>query len=126
MTAVIGISIGGVVVFFFLVFLVLIVVICCIKTRNRRMTSSIALGAGSPSTKKKPTTPVHELPRGESSSPGSEHHDMYTIEPGPTGSPLPYSLQTSTSNMNVQYSEEPRAAGSPSPPPITDPATSVT
>ena len=126
MTAVIGISIGGVVVFFFLVFLVLIVVICCIKTRNRRMTSSIALGAGSPSTKKKQTTPVHELPRGESSSPGSERHDLYTIEPGPTGSPLPYSLQTSTSNMNVQYSEEPRAAGSPSPPPITDPATSVT
>ena len=89
------------------------------------MTSSIALGAGSPSTKKKPTTPVHKR-REESSSPGSEHHNMYTMEPGAAGSPLPYSLQTSTSNMNVQYSVEPRAAGSPSPPPVIDPATTVT
>ena len=112
MTAIIGISVGGVVVL--LIFLVLIIVICWFKTRNQRMASSIALGAGSPSTKKKPTTPVHELHRGESSSPGSEHHNMYTIEP------------TSTSDMNMQYSEEPRAAGSPTPPPITDPATSVT
>ena len=123
MTAIIGISVGGVVIFFLLIFLVLIVVICCIKASNQRMASSIALEAGSPSTKKKQTTPLH---RGESSSPGSEHHDMYTMESGATGSPLPYSLQTSTSNMNVQYSEEPRAAGSPSPPPVTDPATSVT
>ena len=121
MTAIIGISVGGVVVL--LIFLVLIIVICWFKSRNQRMASSIALGAGSPSTKKKPTTPVH---RGESSSPGSEHHTMYTMESGATGSPLPCSLQTSTSNMNEQYSEEPRAAGSPSPPPITDPATSVT
>ena len=106
MTGIIGISVGGVVVL--LIFLVLIIVICWFKTRNQRMASSIALGAGSPSTKKKPTTPVHELHRGESSSPGSEHHNMYTIEP------------TSISDMNMQYSEEPRAAGSPSPPPITD------
>ena len=89
------------------------------------MTSSIALGAGSPSTKKKQSTPVHKR-REESSSPGSEHHNMYTMEPGVAGSPLPYSLQTSTSNMNVQYSVEPRAAGSPSPPPVIDPATTVT
>ena len=122
MTGIIGISVGGVVIFFLLIFLVLTIVICCIKARNNRMTSSIALGAGSPSTKKKPTTPVHKQHRGESSSPGSEHN-MYTMEPGAAGSPLPYSLQTSTSNMNVQYSVEPRAAGSPSPPPVTDPAT---
>ena len=126
MTAVIGTSVGGVVIFFLLIFLVLIVVICWFKARNQRMTSSMALGAGSPSTKKKPTTPVHELHRGESSSPGSEHHNTYTMESGATGSPLPYSLQTSTSNMNEQYSEEPRAAGSSSPPPITDPATNAT
>ena len=122
MTAIVSISVGGIVIL--LIFLVLIVVICWFKARNQRMASSIALGAGSPSTKKKQTTPVHEPHRGESSSPGSEHHDMYTIEPGATGSPLPYSLRTSTSNMNEQYSEEPRAAGSPSPPPVTDPATS--
>ena len=117
MTGIIGVSVGGVVVFSLLIFLVLITVICCIRARNNRMTSSIALGPGSPSTKKKPTTPVHKLPRGESSSPGSEHHDMNTMEPGATGSPHPYS-QTSTSNMNVPYSVEPRAAGSPSPPPV--------
>ena len=104
MTAVIGTSVGGVVIFFLLIFLVLIIVICWFKARNQRMTS-MALGAGSPSTKKKQTTPVH---RGESSSPGSEHN-IYTME-----------------SMNTQYSDEPRAAGSPSPPPITDPATSVT
>ena len=124
MTAIVSTSVGGVVIL--LIFLILIVVICWFKSRNKRMTSSIALEAGSPSTKKKQTTPVHEPHREELSSPGSEHHDMYTVESGATGSPLPYSLQTSTSNMNVQYSEEPRAAGSPSPPPITDPATSVT
>ena len=111
MTEIIGISVGGVVACLLLIIVVLIILICCIKTRNQRMTS-IPLGAGSPSTKKKPTTPVHEL--------HSEHRNMYTIEPWATGSPLPYSLQTSTSDMNVQYSEEPRAAGSPSPPPITD------
>ena len=65
---------------------------------------------------------MHKLHRGESSSPGSEHN-MYTMEPGAAESPLPYSLQASTSNMNVQYSVEPRAAGSPSPPPVTEPAT---
>ena len=126
MTEIIGISVGGVVTCLLLIIVVLIILICCIKARNQRMTSSMPLEGGSPSTKKKPTTPVHELHRGESSSPGSEHHNMYTIEPRATGSPLPNYLQTSTSNMNMQYSEEPRAAGSPSPPPITDPVTSVT
>ena len=122
MTGIIGISVGGVVVFFLLIFLVLTIVICCIKARNNRMTSSIALGAGSPSTKKKPTTPVHRGTKSESSSPGSEHH-MYTMEPQAAGSPLSDFVQPNTNNMNFQYSVEPRVAGSPSPPPVTDPVT---
>ena len=47
---------------------------------------------------------------------------MYTMEPQAAGSPLSHFVQTSTSNMNVQYSVEPRVAGSP----VTDPATTVT
>ena len=75
MTEIIGISVGGVVACLLLIIVVLIILICCIKTRNQRMTS-MPLGAGSPSTKKKPTTSVHELHREELSSPGSEHHYM--------------------------------------------------
>ena len=89
MTGIVGISVGGVVVFFLLIFLVLTIVICCIKARSKTL-STMPLGPESPSTKKKtPTTPVHELHSEESSSPGSERHNMVTMESEAAGSPLP-------------------------------------